>query len=93
MDVATVKVAEELYLMPHGFIHMHEGRLLGCAKPTYLLVTNIQEPGNCLKVIPNAFVEVFLCAVRFVEALLTNNVGPLCMTNILETLTHQVKQC
>jgi hypothetical protein len=24
MDVATVKVAEELYLMPHEFMHQHE---------------------------------------------------------------------
>ncbi len=34
-DVATVKVAEELYLMPHEFMHQHEGRHLGCVKPTY----------------------------------------------------------
>ncbi len=33
MDVATVKVAEELYLMLHEFMHRHEGGLFGGAKP------------------------------------------------------------
>jgi hypothetical protein len=34
-DIATVKVAEELYLTPHEFIYWHDGGLLGCAKSTY----------------------------------------------------------
>jgi hypothetical protein len=35
MDVATIEVAEELYLMLHELMHWHEGGLLGGAKPTY----------------------------------------------------------
>ncbi len=32
-DVATVKVAEELYLTPHELMHRDEGGLLGGTKP------------------------------------------------------------
>jgi hypothetical protein len=94
MDIATDKVAEELYLMPHEVMHWHEGRLLGGAKPTNQLVAaNIQEPSNCLKIIPDALVKVGLCTVCFGGASLGNDIGPFSETYILETLTHQIEQC
>ncbi len=49
-EVATVKVAEELYLTPHELMHRHEGGLLGWMKPVDQLVATIGEPGGCLKV-------------------------------------------
>ncbi len=33
MEVATLKVAEKLCLMPHELVHWHESRLLGGMKP------------------------------------------------------------
>jgi hypothetical protein len=92
-DVATVKVAVELYLMLHELIHLHEGGLLGGAKPTNQLVANISEPGNCLKVIPDALVKFGLCTICLSGALLSNDVGLFSEIYILETLTHQVEQC
>ncbi len=50
-EVATIKVAEKLHSMPQKLVHRHEGRLLGGRKPANQLVTNIGEPGTCLKVI------------------------------------------
>ncbi len=57
MEVATIKIAEELYLMPHELMHWHEGGLLGGVKPVDQLVANIGEPDDCLEVIPDALVE------------------------------------
>ncbi len=72
MDVAIVKIAEELYSMPHKLMHWHEGGLLGGAKPADQLVANIGEPGDCLKVIPDALVKVCLRTVCFGGASLGN---------------------
>jgi hypothetical protein len=33
-DIATIKIAKELHLTPHEFMHWYEGGLLGNAKPT-----------------------------------------------------------
>jgi hypothetical protein len=60
MEVATFEIAEELYLMRHELVHQHESGLLGSTKPVDQLVANIEEPGNGLKLIPNAFVKVCL---------------------------------
>ncbi len=91
--VAAIKVAEELYLMPHELMHQHEGGLLSSTKPANQLVANIGEPGNCLKVIPDAFVKVRLCTVCISGALLGNDACPFSQTYVLKILTHQVKQC
>jgi hypothetical protein len=32
-EVATIKIANELYSMPHELMHWHEGGLLGSTKP------------------------------------------------------------
>jgi hypothetical protein len=74
-------------------MHHHERGLLGNAKPTNQLVANIWESGNCLEVVPDALVEVFLCEVHIVRALFTHNIGPLHETNIIEALAHQAEQC
>ncbi len=93
MEVATIKIADELYLMPHELVHLHEGGLLGSAKPANQLVANIGEPGNSLKVIPNAFVKICLCMVYIGGALLRDDVCPFSQSYVLKTLTHQIKQC
>jgi hypothetical protein len=93
MWVATVKIVDELYLTPLELVHWHESGLLGGTKPADQLVANIREPCNGLKVIPDAFVEVCLCTVCIVGALLCDDVCPLGKTYILKTLTHQLKQC
>jgi hypothetical protein len=59
-EVATVKIAEELYLMLHEHVHWHESGLFGGWKPLDQLVANIGESDNGLKVIPDAFIKVCL---------------------------------
>ncbi len=92
-DVATIKVAEELYLTLHELMHRHEGGLLGSEKPTDQLVNDIGEPGNCLKAIPDALVKVCHCMICFSVASLGNSACPFSETCDLKTLTHQVEQC
>jgi hypothetical protein len=75
-EVATVKIADELYWTPHELMHLHEGGLLGSAKPEDQMVANIGEPCNCLKEIPDAFVKVHCCTVYVSGALLGNNACP-----------------
>ncbi len=91
-DVATIKVGEELYSMPHELMHWHEGGLLGGAKPADQLVADIGEPSNCLRVIPDALVKVHLCTVCFGGTLLGNDACPFSETYNLKTLTPQVEQ-
>jgi hypothetical protein len=93
MEVATIKIADELYLTPHEFMYWHEGGLLGSTKPGDQLVPYIGEPDNCLKVIPDAFVEVCLRTVCVGGASLGNDVCPFGQTYVLKILNHQVKQC
>ncbi len=65
-DVATLKVAEKLYLTPHELVHWHESGLLGCTKPVNQLVAYIWKICDNLKVIPDAFVEVCLRTICLV---------------------------
>jgi hypothetical protein len=74
-------------------MHWHEGGLLGGTKPVDQLVANIGEPDNCLKVIPDAFVEVHLCTDCASGASLGDNTCLFGQTYVLKILTHQVKQC
>jgi hypothetical protein len=90
-EVATLKIAEELYSMPHELMHWHESRLLGGTKPADQLVADIGKHGNGLKVIPDAFIKVCLHTVCIVEALLCNDICAFGQTYVLKTLTHQVK--
>ena len=90
MEVTTIKVAEELHSTPHDFMHWDEPGLLGNSKPTNQLVT---KPGGCFKVIPDTLIEVFFLEMHIVGALFTHNDGPLCETDVMETLAHQAEQC
>jgi hypothetical protein len=92
MDVATLKVAEKLYSMPHELMHWHESRLLGHTKPANQLVAYIWKTGDSLDVIPDALIKVCLCMICLVWALLCNDAGPLGQAYILKALTHEVKQ-
>jgi hypothetical protein len=76
-EVATLKLAEELYSIPHELMHWHEGRLLGRTKPEDQLVPNVGEPGDGLKVIPDTLVEVCLCTICIVWTSLCDDAGPL----------------
>jgi hypothetical protein len=90
-EVTPIEVAEELHSLLHKLMNWHECGLLGYAKPTDQLVANVWKPGNCLEVVPNAFVIVLLHEACIVGALFTHNVGPLRETNVLETLAHQAE--
>jgi hypothetical protein len=65
-EVVTLGFSEKLYLMPHELVHWHECRLLGHTKPGNQLVPNVGKPGNGLKVVPDALIEVCLCMICIV---------------------------
>jgi hypothetical protein len=92
MEVVTLEVAEKLHLMLHELVHWHESGLLGWTKPANQLVANVGEPGNGLKVVPDALIKVCLCTICIVWALFRDNAGPLCQAYILKALTQEVKQ-
>ncbi len=92
MEVATLKVAEKLHLTPHELVNWHECKLHGCTKPVDQLVVNIGEPGNSLKVVPDAIVKACLCMICIVLALLHDDAGPLGQAYVLKALTHEAKQ-
>ncbi len=90
--VVTLKVAEKLHLTPHELVHWHESRLLCCAKPANQLVANVGEPGNGLKVVPDALVKACLCTICIFRALFCNDAGPLCQAYVLKAPTQETKQ-
>ncbi len=87
-EVVALEVAEKLYLRTHEFVHWHESGLLGHTKPANQLVANVGEPGNGLKVVPNTFVDFFLCTICIFCTSLCNDAGPFGQAYILKTLTH-----
>ncbi len=91
-EVVTLKVAEKLHLMPHELVHRHESGLLCHTKPANQLVANVGEPGDGLKVVPDALVKVCLHTICIVQALFCNNAGPLCQAYVLKALTQEAKQ-
>jgi hypothetical protein len=91
-EVATLKVAETLYLTPHELMHQHESGLLGRTKPANQLVVYIWKTGNSLKKIPDALVEVCLCTICLIWASLRNDAGPLGQAYVLKALNHENKQ-
>jgi hypothetical protein len=78
--------------MPSELVYWHECGLLGCTKPANQLVANVGKPGNGLKVVPDALVEVCLCTICIVWASLCDDAGPLGQAYILKALTQEVKQ-
>jgi hypothetical protein len=74
-------------------MHWHESGLLGHTKPAnQLLVANVGEPGDGLKVVPDALVEVCLCTICIARASFCDDAGPLCQAYILKALTQEAKQ-
>ncbi len=91
-EVVTLKVAEKLHSTPHELVHQHESGLLGCTKPANQLVANIGEPGNGLKVVPDALIKVCLHTICIVWALFCDDAGPLGQAHVLKALTQEAKQ-
>ncbi len=81
MEVVTAKIADKLYLMPHELMYWHEDGLLGSTKPVDQLVADIWELGDCLKVIFDVFVEVWLRMVCISGALLGDDICPFGQTS------------
>ena len=88
MEIATLKIAEELHLTLHKLVHWHESGLFGRMKPADELVTNIGEPGNGLEVVPDTFVKVCLYTICIVWASLCYDAGPFGQAYGLKTPTH-----
>ncbi len=91
-EVVTLKVAEKLHLTPHELVHWHESGLFCRTKPANQLVANVWEPGDGLKVVPDAFVKVCLRPICIVRASFRNNAGPLPQAYVLKALTQGAKQ-
>jgi hypothetical protein len=92
-EVATLEleVAEKLYLTPRELVHWHESGLLRSTEPANQLVAYIQESVDGLKVIFDILVEVCLCTICIVWALLCNGAGPLGQAYTLKALTHEAE--
>jgi hypothetical protein len=91
-EVVTLKVAEKLHLTPHELMHRHESGLFCHTKPANQLVANVREPGDGLKVAPDALIKVCLHPICIVLALFCDNAGPLRQAYILKALTQEAKQ-
>ncbi len=89
--VATLKVAEKLYLTPRELMHRHDSKYLGSAKPANQLVAYIWESGNGLKVILDTLVKICLCTICIVWTLLCDDAGPLGQAYALKALTHETE--
>ncbi len=88
MEVVALEVAEKLYLTTHELVHWHLSKLLGRTKQANQLVANVGEPGNGVKVVPDALIEIFLCLICIFWTLLCNDAGPFGQAYILKTLNH-----
>jgi hypothetical protein len=91
-EVVTLKVAEKLHSTPHELMHWHENGLLGRTKPANHLVTNVGEPGDGLKVVPDALAKICLRTICIIQAFFRNNAGLLGQAYILKALTQEAKQ-
>ncbi len=91
-EVVTLEVAEKLYSMPHELMHWHESGLLCHTKPANQLVANVREPGNILKVVPDALVKVCLRTICILRALFCDDAGSLCQAYVLKAPTQEAKQ-
>ena len=88
-EVATLEVAEKLCSTPREL--WHESGLLGHTKPASQLVADVGEPGNGLKVVPDALVKVCLHTICIVWESLCNDAGQLGQAYTLKALTHEVE--
>jgi hypothetical protein len=92
VEVVPLEVADKLHLTPHELMHRHESGLFCHTKPANQLVANVWEPGNGLKVVPDALVEVCLRLICIIRALFRDNAGPLYQAYVLKALTQEAKQ-
>jgi hypothetical protein len=92
MEVATLEIAEKLYLMLHELVHWHERGLLGRTKPANQLVAYIGKPGDSLEVILDTFIKICLHTICIVWTLLCNDAGQFGQAYVLIAVTHEVKQ-
>ncbi len=92
MEVLTLKVAEKLHSTPHELVHWHKSGLLCLTKPANQLVANVREPGDSLKVVPDALIEVCLRMICIVRASFSDNADPLCQAYVLKALSQKAKQ-
>ncbi len=88
MELVALEVAEKLYSTTHELVHWHESGLLGRMKPANQLVANVGEPGNGLKVVPDTFIQFFLCTICIFWTSLCDDAGPFGQAYVLKTLTH-----
>jgi hypothetical protein len=86
-EVVTLKVAEKLHSTLHKLMHRHESGLLCHTKPVNQLVPNVGEPGDSLKVVPDALVKVCLHTICIARASFCDNAGPLWQAYVLKALT------
>jgi hypothetical protein len=91
-EVVTLEVAEKLHSMPQKLVHWHESGIFCHTKPVNQLVANVREPGDGLKVVLDALVEVCLHPICIIQALFCDNAGPLCQAYVLKALTQEAKQ-
>jgi hypothetical protein len=91
-EVVTLKVAEKLHLTLHELVHWHESGLFCRIKPANQLVANIWEPGNSLKVVPDALDKVCLRPICIVGASFCGDAGPLRQAYVSKALTQEAKQ-
>jgi hypothetical protein len=91
MEVATLKVAEMLYSTLHELVYRYESWLLGSMEPANQLAAYIWKSGNGLKVILDTLVEVCLCTICIVWALLCGDAGSLGQAYALKALTHETE--
>jgi hypothetical protein len=91
-EVVVLEVAEKLHSTQYELVHQHESGLFCCTKPANQLDANVWEPGNGLKVVPDALVKVCLRPICIVRASFCDNAGPLCQAYVLKALTQEAKQ-
>jgi hypothetical protein len=92
MEVATLEIAEKLYMTPHELVHWHESGLLGHTKPLNQLATYVGKPCNSLKVILDTFIKVCFHTTCIVWTSLCDDAGPFDQAYVLKALTHEVEQ-
>jgi hypothetical protein len=91
-EVVTLEVAEKLHSTPGELVYWHECRFLVRTKQANQLVPNVGKPGNSLKVVPDALIQVCLRTICIIWASLWDNAGPLGQAYVLKALTQEAKQ-
>ena len=64
-EVATLEIAEKLYLMPHELVHWHESGILGRTKPANQLVAYIGKTGDLEVILVHSSKFAFVQSASF----------------------------